>query len=243
MAGPPLCRLISATYSSNHASSRSRGDALVGQRLVGRLVHPVDPALHDRVEQGVAVGEVAVEGAGADARRAWRPRRARRRTPARGRPRARPRRCRSRLRLASARMDFPTSLAKRRQSPYRGPQEPETSSAKSTSAHRARTGPLRVIDLPTTSPGQPHDPPGRPPAERRPRRHRDRDRAGRPAHARAGRDGRERRAPPHRHRPRLRPGLAVVGPQRLHARLRRAAPARRPARRRPRPAAGSSRSA
>ena len=94
----------------------------------------------------------------------------------------------------------------------------------------------------TSPPRPPARPPDRPARERRPRRHRHRDRPGRPAHARARRHGRERRPPPHRHRPRLRPGLAVVGAQRLHARLRRPPAARRPARRRPRPAPRSSRS-
>ena len=42
--------------------------SLEGQRLVGRLGHPLDPRLHHRVEQRVAGGEVAVERARADAR-------------------------------------------------------------------------------------------------------------------------------------------------------------------------------
>ena len=96
---------------------------------------------------------------------------------------------------------------------------------------------------PTSSTARrPRGPARRPPAERGPRRHRDRHRPRRPADARARRDRRERRPAPHRRRPRLRPGLAVVGPQRLHPRLRRPAAPRRPARRRPSAGSGSSRS-
>jgi hypothetical protein len=44
------------------------GVALVDEHLVDRVVHPVHPALHDRVHQDVAAREVPVERAGADTR-------------------------------------------------------------------------------------------------------------------------------------------------------------------------------
>ena len=93
LAGPPLWRLISATYASNQPTRKSRAGPLEGQRLVGRLGDAVDPDLHDRVEQRVTRGEVTVESARPDAgslgdlvERGVVAR-------ARGRPRGRPPRC------------------------------------------------------------------------------------------------------------------------------------------------------
>ena len=206
--------------------------ALEGERLLDGLVDAVDPALHDRVEQRVAVGEVPVERAGADARALG--------DLVEGGVVALLAEDRSSglheavvvaLRVSAHLHSFQNHLAKRRLSPYRSGGSGATLRIKSTSAHSARTGPLSMtstLSQPDRATTRPVDLP---------------DNAGRAAMGIAivltaqlmftlDATVVNVALPTDRHRPRLRPGLALVGAQRLHARLRRAAAARRPARRR-----------